>query len=68
MNYEHIDPAIKKNPGSSVTFAMNLDPNAKNYSNCDINGSFYEATEAKPNVASVEKKVTVDISDAKPPK
>jgi hypothetical protein len=26
---------------------MNLNPNAKNYSNCDISGSFYEVIEKK---------------------
>jgi hypothetical protein len=62
MNYEHIDPVIKTN---LCTFAMNLDPNAKNYSNCDINGSFYEA---KPVVASAEKKAAVDLSGAVVPK
>lgn len=45
MNYEQIDATKNSNPNSNVTFTMNLDPNAKNYSNCDINGSFYLATE-----------------------
>lgn len=55
MNYEYIDSTKKSDPISNVTFTMNLDPNAKNYSNCDINGSFYEASPA----------VISDISGAK---
>lgn len=43
MNYERIDITKKQPP--KYNFSMNLDPNAKNYSNCDINGSFYLATE-----------------------
>jgi hypothetical protein len=66
MNYERIDITAKPPPKYNFNFTMNLDPNAKNYSNCDINGSFYEATEAKPIVA--EKKVAADISGAAPPK
>ena len=45
MNYERIDITKKQPPKYNFFFSMNLDPNAKNYSNCDINGSFYLATE-----------------------
>ena len=59
MNCEHIDKDNQKtNLNCNVTFAMNLDPNAKNYSNCDINGSFYTATEKPEPKPVCDKKVS----------
>ena len=71
MNYEHIDINVKSVPKTSFNFTMNLDPNAKNYSNCDINGSFYEAKaveEPKVVINSTVKKIAVDLSGAVVPK
>ena len=58
MNYERIDITAKPVPKYSFNFSMNLDPNAKNYSNCDINGSFYTATEKPEPKPVCDKKVS----------
>jgi hypothetical protein len=48
MNYERIELIAKEEPKYNFNFTMITHPNAKNYSNCDINGSFYEVTEHAP--------------------
>ena len=47
MNYERIDITAKPTTKQHFIYSMNLNPNAKNYSNCDISGSFYEVIEKK---------------------